>query len=372
MRRRETPAKRITNGKVRWVARWTTKDGRRLSAGTFDLKRDAQDAIDAAYEAEEAGPVKVSTLGEYFATWTENHPRGERTNRTNKVRITAVLDVELEGVALRNWRYDQIRRRHAVALVTHLLVEQGRAYTGAQGILSSLSAMTEDAITDEIAELNAWRGVKVRANDPRIQKPVVPKRVFSWERMHAFAAECGRGTGYGATVGEPMARVLSDCGLRAGELLGLYRADLDVQASTLHVCRTVNEHGELEAGTKEDRLRGRTSGEGRFTPVPPDLLAMLLAMPKRIDTPLLFPTLTGRIWHYANWRAHVWDPAQERAGFDPTPHEFRHSFASLQRAAGVDPADLAQAMGHTVLTATTRYTHALGRSDDAIRAAVGA
>lgn len=35
-----------------------------------------------------------------------------------------------------------------------------------------------------------------------------------------------------------------------------------------------------------------------------------------------------------------------------------------QRAAGIDPADLAEVAGHTVETATARYTQPLRRSDE--------
>jgi hypothetical protein len=41
------------------------------------------------------------------------------------------------------------------------------------------------------------------------------------------------------------------------------------------------------------------------------------------------------------------------------------------RAAGIDPADLAEVAGHTVEVATARYTHSLGRSDEQIRGVVG-
>ncbi len=40
-------------------------------------------------------------------------------------------------------------------------------------------------------------------------------------------------------------------------------------------------------------------------------------------------------------------------------HELRHSWVTHLRAAGVDPADLAAASGHSVETATKRYVHAL-------------
>jgi hypothetical protein len=48
-------------------------------------------------------------------------------------------------------------------------------------------------------------------------------------------------------------------------------------------------------------------------------------------------------------------------GCDYAPHDFRHSWVTHLRAAGIDPADLAVLAGHTVETATARYTHALGR-----------
>lgn len=56
---------------------------------------------------------------------------------------------------------------------------------------------------------------------------------------------------------------------------------------------------------------------------------------------------------------------------DPTPHEFRHSYVTHLRAAGVDDADPAAVAGHTVETMISVYTHALERSHDRIRAVIG-
>jgi integrase len=98
---------------------------------------------------------------------------------------------------------------------------------------------------------------------------------------------------------------------------------------------------------------------------------MLKARPPRLDTPVLFPTPAGSVWTERNWHRNVWEPTRKATGMDPRPHEFRHSFVSLMRAEGVDPADLAEITGHTVATMHGRYTHALRRSFDAVRAAVG-
>ena len=106
-------------------------------------------------------------------------------------------------------------------------------------------------------------------------------------------------------------------------------------------------------------------------PVPPGLQTLLRALPPRIDSPLLFPSPRGQLWRYSKWHRRVWQPTIEQAEIDPTPHEFRHSWVTHLRASGVDPADLADVAGHSVQTATSRYTHPLRRSFEQIRSVVG-
>ncbi len=94
-KRREQPLPRMNpSGEKVWVARFTDpRTGARRSAGTFKRKRDAQDAIDRAYEQ----PAAPETVGEYFGRWPELHPRAERTQRTNEHRVTRALDIVVEG-----------------------------------------------------------------------------------------------------------------------------------------------------------------------------------------------------------------------------------------------------------------------------------
>lgn len=351
-RHRETPLKRINpSGKIVWVARYTRPDGRRVSAGTFKLQRDAQDAIDAAYDR----PLNPDRLGAYVKGWTGRHPRSERTNRTNEHRIGRVLDVMIEGRTLSDWPLPELRRRHALELVDHLLREQQRSPSGAINIIRALSAMVEDAITDDCCDINPFKGVRVRASDPRATKQDRRPRVWTFEQMHAFAAKAG--------IYEPMVRTLADCGLRVGELLALRREHLDLASYELRLAGSAW-NGRVQASSREKH-------HDRIVPVPPTLVAMLTEMPKRIDTPWLFPTLRGKLWRYDNWRRDVWVPTVRAAGMNPTPQEFRHSWNSHLRAAGIDPADLAEIAGHSVETATARYTHPLRRSFEQVRGAVG-
>jgi integrase len=363
VKRRESPIKRVNpSGDVVWVARYTGRDGRRRIAkptwnggkGTFRRRRDAQRAIEEAHEL----PDRRDTVGQYFEAWLDRYPRSERTNRTNRGRIRAVLEVQIEGRALREWPLSELRRRHTLALVDHMLRVQRRATTGATNILRSLSAMAEDAITDEATDLNPFKGVRVRANDPRVRKGRRPVRVFSFEQMHEFAAQGG--------PYEPMIRVFTDTGMRLGEVLPLRRRDFD--GATFVIACTADE-GRILEGTKTDHGEGFA---GRVVPCPPGLAKLIATLPTPIDDDgLLFPTPTGKLWRGRNFYRDVWYPTQKASGIDIRPHECRHSWITHMRAAGIDDADLAQVAGHTIDTMLNRYTHPLGRSMDRIRAVIG-
>jgi integrase len=138
--------------------------------------------------------------------------------------------VEIEGVALKDWSLRELRRRHALVLVDHMLRTEGRATTGAVGILRALSAMVEDAITDEVCDLNPFKGIRIRASDPRARKKRRPIRVFSFEEMHRFAKAAGR---YEALV-----RTFTDTGMRLGEVLPLRPEDFAARPSRSAVRRT--------------------------------------------------------------------------------------------------------------------------------------
>jgi integrase len=74
---------------------------------------------------------------------------------------------------------------------------------------------------------------------------------------------------------------------------------------------------------------------------------------------LVFPSpRSDRVWNSDNFRADVFTKAVERAAATAEParradiarlgfHDLRHTFASLMIAAGANPLQLAEALGHT-------------------------
>jgi integrase len=219
--------------------------------------------------------------------------------------------------------------------------------------------MAEDAITDEVCDLNPFKGIRIRANDPRAKKKRRPIRVFSFEEMHRFAKAAGR---YEALV-----RTFADTGMRLGEVLPLRREDFD--GETLQVRRTAHE-GKILDGTKTDHGE---EDAGRVVPIPATLAWMLEAQIhlNGPDSELLFMTPRGRLWRERTFYRDLWKPAQKASVLNIRPHECRHSYVTHLRAAGVNDADLAEIAGHRVETMLARYTHAVGGSYEAVRSAIG-
>jgi integrase len=388
LKRRETPLKRTNpSGETVWVARYTNLEGKRKSAGTYPLKRKAQDAIDEAYEEMESasgGPAGVSggmTLGEYKELWPDRHPRPPQTADSYKSRLKAAVAIPVYGRPLGAWPYRDLRRHHMVTAFDHMLRKEGRSQKGAIGLRNALSAMTEDAITDEVAEVNFAKGAQVRANDPRIRKPPKRKRIWTFDQMREFAAagraeirrqtpkpEPDRKTGetlYYAPINyEPMLATFGLANLRIGEVFALLQTELDREKHMLYP--TGNAYKGVIA--RGDTVEKKHEGE---IPIPPSLAVLLETLPPRIDTQLLFPTPKGTCWHDSTFRRDVWKPAQIASGLPILPHECRHSYVTHLRAAGVDPADLAAVTRHDIDTATRHYTQPLGQSMEQIREIIG-
>ena len=315
---RQTPYKRTyPSGRTVWVARYYDLDGKthyakpRWNGGksAFALKADAQRAIDEALNrlygvGAELLPERV---GDYYEYWLRRHPRSARTDKTNADRVSYVLDVEIEGRPLWGWEFDELRRRQALSLLDHMLRVEGRAARGARGILSVLSAMAEDAIGDDVATQNAFIGIRLRRNDPRVKKPPRKVRVWSFEQMREFAIggrpevrakvkkpKDARTRGryeteerfYPAHDYEALILTPGFTGLRLGEFLALKRSGFDGRLLT------------VESSAHEGQLVGSSEEKNheRAVPAPPTLAELIERRPTRIDTDLLFPTPRGKLW----------------------------------------------------------------------------
>jgi len=368
-RKQQPIARTNPSGKKVWVAAPRDEAGKKNYLGTRKLKWQAQALIDQWEKERASVPTDRSTVRAFAKDWTDRYPRSPRTDYTNDSRVKQQLDVEIDGVKFGDWHLDQLKRKHVIALIDHMLTVQERAPGGVSDILRTLSAMSEDAINnDDLMGTNPFKGVKVHKADKRAVKQSREDREWTLEQMHEFAAAAG--------TNEPMIRMLADCGFRVGELLGLQRELQDLKLGIWKVSGTAW-NGELVESSRE-KQHDRT---GR---IPPTCLAMLRSMPTRIDTPWLFSTPGSRrvgkvgrdrpggcLWRYDNWRRDVWLPTCERSGMDPTPKEFRSSLNSILLAEGVNRADLADMLGHGEDVNAEHYTKPLRHSYERVCQIVG-
>jgi integrase len=168
--------------------------------------------------------------------------------------------------------------------------------------------------------------------------------------------------------------VLAYGGLRFGELAGLRVRDVNLMRSRLTVARNATEvSGRVVVDTPKTH-------RARQVPIPRSLLDGLAEQlaGRGADEPA-FPSPDGVLLREGNWRRRCFDPAVVRCGLAPlTPHDLRHTAASLAISAGANVKTVQRMLGHAS-AAMTLDTYAdlfdddldavTGRLDEAAQAA---
>jgi integrase len=147
-------------------------------------------------------------------------------------------------------------------------------------------------------------------------------------------------------------KFLAYTGLRWGEMAALRVCDFDMLRRRVNVSRSVTESSGLVWSTPKTHDR-------RSVPFPAalaDELSTLMLDKGRDD--LVFTDLRGGVLRNSNWRARVFDPAvqacQKADESFPTitPHDLRHTAASLAVSAGANVKALQRMLGHAKASMT--------------------
>jgi integrase len=139
----------------------------------------------------------------------------------------------------------------------------------------------------------------------------------------------------------PLIWVLGTCGIRLEEAARLNVEDIDRHKRTLFI-----------------RKSKTTAGRNRWVPVDNEVLAKL----PTAHGPM-FRSPSGRPLNSHNWRERKWNPAVARlfggtALEELTPHDLRHTAASLAIDAGADALKVANMLGHADASITYKiYIH---------------
>lgn len=335
--------RRERNGKLSWRAHYRTPEGRQRNK-TFPRKIDAERFLTTVESSKLAGafvdPARARmTVGEVAARW-----QAAKVNLKPSTR--AGYDAMLGDHVLPRWESVPLAAldHEAVQEWVSGLVAAGHSGAHVRNIVGVLSGVLELAVRGNRLPANPARGVSL----PRAASK--PRRYLSASQVEVMAAAACQ-----LDVGRPkratdaafgqyrlVVLVLAYCGLRWSELAALRVGAVDLRRGRLLVRSAVVEvEGRLAWGTPK-------SHESRSVPIEPGLVEELREfLAGRDPGDLLFTAPDGGVLRNRNARRAWFDRAAAAAGVAGlTPHELRHTTASLAVSAGANVLAVQRMLGH--------------------------
>jgi integrase len=293
-------------------------------------------------------------------------------------------------VKVRNGLTSMVRSEHEAGRVTVAAVY--KSWSASQGHISRKTAATRKSVWDSRVEAQwgavavvdvktsaarAWVSKMVAADigTPTIENAFgllrrvlgaavedrrIPRNpcegVRLPKRKHADRGYLSHGqvAALAAAVDRPseVVRFLAYTGLRWGEMAALRVQDFDMLRRRVNVSRSVTESGGLVWSTPK-------TWERRSVPFPAALADELAAlMVDKGRDALVFTDIRAGVLRNSNWRARVFEPAvtkcQQTDQTFPsiTPHDMRHTAASLAISAGANVKAVQRMLGHAKASMT--------------------
>lgn len=335
----------LTNGDVRWKVLFRTKGGIQSSKSGFKNKREADLWI---------LQMEASKLNNTFVT-----PAAQRTQMRQLIEEYLALTPGLSRatVAQRqshsrnwvmpkwaNWQVGRIDRRDVEHWVREM-VKAGASASTIEKAHAILVSVLHRAVDQYLISRNPATGVRL----PRSKAVTHPYLTFDEVRELADAMDPRYRT---------FLVLLALTGLRFGEAAALTVGSIDLDARRANVTRSVTEVGGV---TEFGPTKSHESRRVAFPPILVEPLARLMKGKRRDD--LLFTGPAGGVMRQVGWRRRFWYPAIEQVnivraaarlnGSDVvddfpkvTPHDLRHTAASLAVLAGASVKVVQKMLGH--------------------------
>jgi integrase len=323
---------------LRWQARWVDDDGCEQSK-SFDTKASAKRWLDSEITAKVATgtyvPARagVGTVAEVYESWSAS--QGHISAKTAATRKSAwgsrvkpawgdVAVVDMKTSAVRGWVAN--------------LVADGVGVPGIENAFGLLRQVLGAAVEDRRIPRNPCEGVKLP------KRKHADRGYLNHTQVVALAAAVDRHS--------EVVRFLAYTGLRWGEMAALRVQDFDMLRRRVNASRSVTESGGLVWSTPKTHERRSVP----FPAVLADELAALMVGKGR--DALVFTDMRGGVLRNSNWRARVFAPAvtacQKTDESFPTitPHDLRHTAASLAISAGANVKAVQRMLGHAKASMT--------------------
>ena len=331
----------------RWRARYVDDGGREHSRG-FGRKVDAQNWLNNQVSGQVTGTwtdprLSVVTFGVMAERWfATKATRAPKTVAGYRSLLETLVLPRWEDVALRDVSFDDLQQWVTGLSVNGSTKREGQGLSASRVIRAHqvVSQVLRYAVRSKCLAASPAEGLEL----PR--KAEVEQQYLSHEQLHRLAVASGRF--------RTLVLVLGYCGLRFGEAAALRVGDVDLAARRVRVRRSVT--GVRGQGLVEGPTKNHSA---RTVPVPAFLAPLIeTEIGERGSDELLFPSRRGGYLSVGELRW-VFDPAATKVGVEGlTPHELRHSCASLAIAAGANVKVLQTLLGHKTATLTLdRYGH---------------
>jgi integrase len=331
-----------------YKAVWRDDAGKQRSR-TFSLKRDAADFEAKVKLAKRQGELAAldagrQTLEEFSADWWRLYADVHLATAT-RLSYAALRDrhviPRLGHVQLRALTPERIQNFQAE------LIADGVSRETARRTLAMLQGMLERATEWDRIPRNPARYVKKpRQLRTRPAEALAPTAVERLRRYFKHRKQLRDAT---------LISLLAYAGLRPGEALALRWGDIRE--------RTIVINKAVSLGEEKTTKTGRDRTVRLLAPLAADLNEWNLASGRPSADSLVFPTRDGQPWgdfDWRNWRRRRYQKAAKDLGLTTTrPYDLRHSLASLLFAERLNPAEIAEQMGHSIQMLLSTYTHVI-------------
>lgn len=328
----------------RYRVRYRRPDGRQTDKRGFTTKKAAElwaaentvDLATGAWLSPEAGKTPLSVVAD---AWLASK---NRVTPKTRAGYTTTVKIHLEPL-----------RALPVAKVTPAVVQDWidtldgspKTVRNAASILHSIMAR---ACRDRLVQANPCDGIDL----PKVSAGT--RNYLTAAQVESLARVSKRPT---------LVNTLAYAGVRWGELAALDASDIDPGARRILVRRSVTEvSGTLHWGETKSRT-------AREVPIPTFLADQLrFAIKDKDPDELVFTAPQGGVLRYRNARR-WWDAAVVKADVPAglTPHELRHTCASLAIRSGANVKVVQRMLGHSSAALTLdRYGHLFDDDLDAV------
>jgi integrase len=346
---------------------------RRVTKSGFKTQRDAENAMaDAIREYRDQPAAKEETpmpaFAEFFARWHSEVARRncerktwERYEQLGQYAIRLYGNTPLDQLSTEQLTVDQGRMLDHGGQVTKKYAEgKPLAPKTVRHVSFLVQACLEQAVDWDYITKNPMRKVK---------KPKVPKRkpkVVDRDGLDSLVTKAMDLSVY------PIIVLGVATGMRRGEMLALEWSDVDWEAGTVEVSKSLEE---TEEGL---RVKSTKSGEPRDfpLPVPADVLEVLrehkreqdhqraVFGPGYINKNLIFARPDGN-WYSPDKVGTRIGRVMRKAGLEGVSlHSLRHSYATEQISKGTPITTVSKILGHASVNVTLGiYSHALPKDN---------